>query len=292
MQSRLITVSVTTLTLILGYSRLPASQSPVFQEQNGLIVIEAESCPPAEGWTKKTSDNGEPNRYGKWTGSGYYMATRTSMNKMPSDHMIYNFKVNTPGNYKFIIRGTKPSGVAGDEANDCWTYWNVNGSNKGPARKTVCGGERWWWKVQPYDGHNQVPNHAVQNLPAGTHQIGIGYRSAHWSFDRIIIWTGSVVTAGKNSIPGVNYRLEGAEYGFEGKVDYGAILPESPLEGTASQIPILQKKLDIPSRFRSPAYFLPNGVRLIGHNNETSDVLRMIIGRQENGSFVLQPETR
>ncbi|MEO1444562.1 MAG: hypothetical protein AAFV33_29485, partial [Chloroflexota bacterium] len=68
-----------------------------FVDDNGIIVMEIEDQPPAGDWRSRTNVNG-------FTGTAYYQWRGSNQFGNPgSGLMNYRIKINTPGEYRFIM---------------------------------------------------------------------------------------------------------------------------------------------------------------------------------------------
>ena len=81
-----------------------------FQENNGLLVVEAESSPINNGWVRKTEG-----------GETFYEATSNHFNSInTSTNLDYSIRINTPGIYRVIWRSKINVGTNATEHNDNW----------------------------------------------------------------------------------------------------------------------------------------------------------------------------
>ena len=85
-----------------------SSNSGPFLEENGLIVIEAESGDIVPGWTETTTD-----------GANGILASTNSLNTINGGTIPYQITVNTPGVYRFDWRSFY-SGISPTDENDNW----------------------------------------------------------------------------------------------------------------------------------------------------------------------------
>ncbi|MEO1441798.1 MAG: Ig-like domain-containing protein [Chloroflexota bacterium] len=84
-----------------------------FLEENGLVIIEAESQPAAGDWNLKTAISG-------FTGSGYLQWDGNNFFDNPGNDVIeYKIRINNPGRYRFTMRSRNPTSN-GTEHNDLW----------------------------------------------------------------------------------------------------------------------------------------------------------------------------
>ncbi|MEM9888382.1 MAG: T9SS type A sorting domain-containing protein [Bacteroidota bacterium] len=86
----------------------------LFEEQDGLLIIEAESVEPHSAWVIDTVESGFTGEgYIFWTGAQYF-------NSIPNRRLNYNIKINTPGTYQFSWRVKVGKGADLSEHNDSW----------------------------------------------------------------------------------------------------------------------------------------------------------------------------
>lgn len=88
----------------------------VFQESNGIVVIQAEA--KTNGWSKKTSGGFS---YIEWTGKEFF-------GNPSAGKITYKIKFNNPGIYKFVWRNKINHGNQTSEHNDTWLKF-PNSSN-------------------------------------------------------------------------------------------------------------------------------------------------------------------
>ncbi|MCB9896902.1 MAG: hypothetical protein H6825_02745 [Planctomycetes bacterium] len=93
---------------------LPAASAQDFCEQDGLVVIQVESTPPAPGWAAETISSG-------YTGSSYYRWDGGNQFSTPGvGTLSYAFNIEHAGSYSLRIRN-KFTSATPSEGNDCWT---------------------------------------------------------------------------------------------------------------------------------------------------------------------------
>lgn len=86
----------------------------LFEEQNGLLVIEMESAKLHSNWKMDTTAaNFTGDGYIFWDGNQYFSS-------IPDRKLYYNIKINTPGTYKFSWRMRVGKGTETTEHNDTW----------------------------------------------------------------------------------------------------------------------------------------------------------------------------
>lgn len=173
---------VFTTAIALSAAVLPA-QDKVFEEKDGLIVIEAESIPMTSGWAVRTSTGG-------FAGPGYIQWEGGDDFNAPPNGALLEYKVwvNNPGSYQFRFRSRK-DGAASDAQNDTWV--SVNGSNW---LKVFVTGSQGVWSFDAIGepNHGTFLNPTRYNLVAGENTIRLGGRSRLHKIDRIHMWTSAV----------------------------------------------------------------------------------------------------
>ena len=92
----------TTLSLLIfclgAYFVQAQCGGATFEEQNGIVVIEAESVNTTSNWKKE-------NNVGGFTGSSYLTWRGNEIFSTPGTAVIqYTIKINNPGTYRFLQR--------------------------------------------------------------------------------------------------------------------------------------------------------------------------------------------
>ena len=173
-----------------------------YEEQNGLIIMEAENTDsPLDKWIKKTDVNG-------YTGSGHLEFTGNNQSSGPATSpLTYTFKVNTAGTYRLIIKSRKRlAGAEPDKSNDSYVKLagdfnaspNACNNHNCDAQKAdltsntkFFGGnaDNWGWAQQlDLGGHNNKRN-AIYQLKAGkTYTLTVSGRSKNYNFDKIVFY--------------------------------------------------------------------------------------------------------
>ncbi len=153
----------------------------VFQEKDGLLVMEAESAQAVKGWVSETTPEG-------FTGASFYKCTVNAFGK-PTAELIYRFNITSPGTYKLLLHSRKPGIGRDDEANDCWTKLVGYVGFRGSYTKTFLSGKQdlWGWA-----GTHVMPDHtlvgAFYTLDAGEYEFRIAARSKDYMVDRIVLY--------------------------------------------------------------------------------------------------------
>jgi len=164
----------------------------VFQEQNGLIVIEAESVPLARYWAEKKDIPG-------YNGESYYEATKNFFHTPGQGILNYPMKIKNGGSYMFLMRSYIATGDNSTESNDVFSrvvdeFGNTVRPNNfhelSPTQdwyknftQTL---NSWSWTTNNGDGEN---NHPKWTLEAGKKYIlQLSARSNGHAIDRFVMW--------------------------------------------------------------------------------------------------------
>ena len=155
---------------------LSAPPAPVYQEQNGLIVVQIESAPPTGQWKAESSVPG-------YTGTSYYRWNGPNLFNTPGQGILtYQINATTGGYYNWRIYNYHDNPQP-DQENDCWVRmdggpWVKAFSNDGPATVGV-----WNWSLR-LEGATGSPA-AFWQLTPGVHTLEISARSFGFHMDRM-----------------------------------------------------------------------------------------------------------
>ncbi|MEO0793982.1 MAG: hypothetical protein AAFX93_02405 [Verrucomicrobiota bacterium] len=192
--------------LILCFVACVTANAQNFIEQNGLVVMEAESADLPAKWVKKTTvPAGDPDKIAGFTGDGYIEWTggfNGGLVRLPSEGVgviKYTFTISTPGVYSFRWRTKqKDAGQSSDAGNDTYVRW-ASGTPAGSHDWTnftkvwIQSKTDWVLNVNAEPHHGQhIRNDFKRQLNAGTHSIEIAARSAGHVIDRLIVHHSSV----------------------------------------------------------------------------------------------------
>ena len=176
-------------SLLLGPFLLASSaiHANVFQESNGIVIMEVESEAPTSQWSEEQSVGG-------FKGSGYYV-WRGDQFFNPADAgrgtIQYRFRINTPGNYEMRWRSYIAHGNLGSDYNDSWARFptgsNINGQHGLNGWTKVYQGHlnEWSWDALTVDF---VGEKIRQFFNAGEHVMEISGRSFGHAIDRIALY--------------------------------------------------------------------------------------------------------
>jgi Gylcosyl hydrolase family 115 C-terminal domain len=163
-----------------------------FLEENGLLVMEAESVPQsaASSWFYENDLMG-------YTGTGYYRFNGNSYTGGgPKGRLIFHFWIQNPGRYQLLIRSNKnhPNPTW---SNDCYTRLmvgntsaNVFANSKSNLTKTFQSGSRYQWssrtRIEIEHGVTTLPRYTISKI--GQYQLEIWGRSKNFMIDRIVLF--------------------------------------------------------------------------------------------------------
>ena len=171
----------------------------VFLEKNGLLIFEAENTKSDFGnWIYETSIPG-------YRGTGYLRYSGPFTGSSP---LVYKFKIENEGIYRFMIRSSKPTGVEQDANNDCFIKMegdfvagnmhsclanaDRNSTKTNPLKTDTkffgTGGEGEFKNAAGQLDLNSEKPWATYNFKAGEiYTLTITGRSSKYSIDRILI---------------------------------------------------------------------------------------------------------
>ena len=171
----------------------------LFQEQNGLLVMEAESVLPNDSWSLR-------NDITDALGSGYYEWKHGDNNQgidpAGSGILTYTFEISQPGSYRFLLRSSSPDNT---EHNDVWVRFPDNPATG--IRQRAAGsitieqntwfkvyqntsGQEWKWDARTVD----FDPHAIYldiDEP-GTYAVMLSGRSTLFKIDRLVLFNEQV----------------------------------------------------------------------------------------------------
>ena len=171
----------------------------VFLEENGLLIFEAENT--KSDFNKWIYESSIPN----YRGTGYLRYKGPFTGSSP---LVYKFKIQNAGIYRFMIRSSKPDGVAQDANNDCFIKmegdfvagdmhtclknYDRNSTNTNALKKDTkffgTGGIGEFKNAAGQLDLHSVKPWATYSFKAGeTYTLTITGRSSEFSIDRILI---------------------------------------------------------------------------------------------------------
>ncbi len=192
------------LLTIISTAKIQAQCSTNFKEDNGLLVIEAESLSVPSAWKKQSSINGASGgSYLIWTGSDNF--------SKPGNGLItVKFEIKTTGTYDFQWRNRIGQGNNFTEHNDTWIkfpdaddFFATKGSSRvypkgsgktpnpegagsnGWFKAYLTGSTGWTWSTSTFDFEPHKIK--VRFDDPGTYTMQISGRSKSHIIDRIVL---------------------------------------------------------------------------------------------------------
>lgn len=179
---RLAALFLSALVVLTGVTAAGAAEPslpkgvPLFEEVDGVVVIEVESCRPQGDWKPEKDLKG-------FTGKGYYTWRGGNLFRTPGKGtLVYPVRVAEDGTYHLAIRNRHDFHDS-TEQNDCWTRIDEGKWLKAFSSKR---GE-WTWHTRHEHSHSKkIP--AFYELKAGLHLLQVSGRSKGFSIDRIHLY--------------------------------------------------------------------------------------------------------
>ena len=185
-----------------------------FEEQNGLLVIEAESAKNYAAAQFKLYTNTVGTTAPLGSGFLRYEGPNNMGSEVAANTISYKIKINTPGTYQFLWRNVRdPQASSADAANDSWLYIHGNGARfygeKSGTQYTLSHATKVW--VQKSDfvfecygetHHNGTKINGMSLwatfASAGEYTIDFGGRSQGHSVDRLVLFQANQGAAARN----------------------------------------------------------------------------------------------
>ncbi len=176
-----------------GAAPAGTDKTKVYQEQDGLICIEAESASLSGEW--ELHAGAEEFEYLEgFTGEGCIRFTgNTEVSGPPKSPLTYVINVTDPGEYRLWVRalGAPLETKRGDAANDCYVRMAGQEGWLGRPTKHVIlrGGNnkfQWNWAIRGEPRHHTFRN-PVYDLTAGKHTLIVEGRAKNLFLDRIVL---------------------------------------------------------------------------------------------------------
>lgn len=159
---------------------------PIGENNNGVIIIEAEDTNQTEGWDVRTAVAGfTGSSYIQWTGANRFFEREAR----PGN--IYTFTLERGGNYQFRFRSRIMQGNNATEHNDTWVSFpsgrNIPGEEPldGYTKAYMGPLNQWSWVTATVDGQGKPIR---QFFSAGTHTVQLSGRSTGHAVDRIALY--------------------------------------------------------------------------------------------------------
>ncbi|MEM6737447.1 MAG: T9SS type A sorting domain-containing protein [Bacteroidota bacterium] len=197
------------IVFVLFVQPLQGQDFPIFEEVNGLVVIEAESAFEYGNWENETSIGG-------YTGESYLHYKGPNLyNTVGLSKLTFKINISTIGTYRFQWRSRIAQGTENTEHNDSWMRIkgaakfyakkdssilhpggsgltpNPNGSSIGGYFKVYqnnLGSWTWQTRTSDHDPHGIF----VEFDSIGTYTVEICGRSKGHAIDRIILYEESI----------------------------------------------------------------------------------------------------
>ncbi|GAA4278327.1 Ig-like domain-containing protein [Aquimarina mytili] len=268
----------------------------VYEEKDGLVIIEAENLSASGNWKKKSNISG-------FTGGGYLEWTGPDHFNDPGNGLINTkIKINSPGRYRFQWRSKVGEGDSATEANDTWlkfpdasefyaqkgnerVYPKGSGQTPNPEgaggegyfKVYSTGTTNWTWTTKTSD--NDPHDIYVEFDTPGTYTMLISGRSKHHVLDR--------VTLNKSNINATNLSLEETKCDTDGGSGNSSASITGELRKwhkvtltfngpntseTANDNPFLNYRLNVTFTHQSgsPSYIVPGYYAADGNAAQTS----------------------
>ena len=158
-----------------------------FAENNGVVMMEAESSAAQGGWKLQRTLSG-------YSGNGYYIWTGTDAFSKASagrGTITYKFRIAKAGNYQMRWRSRIGKGTSRTEHNDSWvrlpTGKNISGQQalSGWTKVFMNTRDKWVWQSATVDN---VGKPVRQYFSAGVHTVQISGRSSGHAIDKIALY--------------------------------------------------------------------------------------------------------
>ncbi len=169
----------------------PVTDCQDFVEQNGIVVMEAESLPVQAPWVKKKDNLATGGTYIQWTGGNSYGNSNKGVTNV-------SITINKTGTYRFLWRMRQPDGVRSDLSNDSWInfpdtkFMNKDGKAYDGFIKVFGNGKgNFAWRATADVNHQKSPIYVEFTQP-GTYTFQLAGRSDLHQIDRIVLFHESV----------------------------------------------------------------------------------------------------
>lgn len=150
----------------------------VFQEENGIVLIEAESINLTDGWSLENDVEG-------YTGNGYITWKHSTVIETNDQGLLsYKFNISKPGNYTLKIRNYH-SCEDFTECNDVFVKMD-DGQWRKNFNHTL---SEWDWNSQQDIDH--VFSDSEFYLDDGEHTLHLSGRSQNFSIDKMALFHGN-----------------------------------------------------------------------------------------------------
>ncbi len=186
------------------------ANTSIYEEKDGLIVVEFESIKDHNDWTKENSTTG-------FLGTHYLVWKENQFLNAPGNGLLtYKIKISNPGVYQFIWRSRITNGTSGSEHNDSWLRFSdaskfygkkgesvvypadtgqsptPNGSSKGGWFKIYKSGDAEQWKWQSSTSDNDAHDIFVEFDASGIYTLEVSARSTFHALDRFVLFSENI----------------------------------------------------------------------------------------------------
>jgi hypothetical protein len=225
------------ILLLFVYLTLQAQRDPIFEEKEGLLIIEMESVSLPNGWqTDNIKFNPTGTGYIFWSGAEFF-------NNTGNGRITYNIYINNPGKYRFEWRAAVGLGTINTEHNDAWLkinsddFWGERGTVTKVKPKPSCNftlpefkcpvgsstngffkvyGGQWnqfQWKAATSDSDDHLIY--AEFKKSGNYTIEINARSSFNMLDRMVLWDYnkySIATTRSLNLPASSILVNSKEF--------------------------------------------------------------------------------
>ena len=168
------------------------TQSEIYDEAGGRLVVEAESYPVTGAYTKASSYFGNWNEWVAetdkpgFTGKCYYRWGGPELKGNPGSGILaYRFRINTPGNYRLVLRSFSEA-----SGRDNATFTRVDRGPWMKGKSKLHGEWTWSWMYELH--HDETRADFPSRIPcwhtfeAGEHLLEISGRCPNFCVDRLV----------------------------------------------------------------------------------------------------------
>lgn len=181
----------------------------IFNEENGLVLVEFEDVPYSDDWALKSAGN-------SFSGQGYLVWEGAQYFNQPGNGLLtYTIKINNPGTYRFHWFNSITAGNDGTEHNDSWLRFNdaddfygqkgnsivyPNGTGKSP--NPAGSSQDGWFKIYRSGGNldfiwsTRTSDHNAHEIyvrfdTPGTYVMEVSARSSNHAIDKFVMFNES-----------------------------------------------------------------------------------------------------
>ncbi|MEM6346869.1 MAG: T9SS type A sorting domain-containing protein [Bacteroidota bacterium] len=201
--------SLLLLFVLCLWGQIFAQEPYIFEEQNGLVVIESTSAPEFGSWQQDSSVGG-------YTGSSYLRYEGSNLYNDPGhSRLVFKLQINKTGTYRLQWRSRITAGTSNTDHNDSWlrmpdasnfyaqkpnstVYPHGSGQSPNPAGA----GKLGWFKVYQnvlnnWTWNTSTSDHDPHSIYArfdsvGIYTLEVAGRSFGHAIDRIVLYHSEV----------------------------------------------------------------------------------------------------